>query len=139
MQEHNMCCIYHVKIDELWIGLNNMQKIYQVCNHSLEDYGASSIFYKGITSLWEPIVCPKGELMEWHKNECLYGKSLDCGIQKFFFCLIGLSGPGSNLLKWRRFALEEIKSKNGKPLKKLTLFYKKISSDEMMDYLKPKL
>jgi hypothetical protein len=77
--------------------------------------------------------------MEWHKKKCLYGKCHNCGIQKLFFCLVELSSMGSNLVEWRRFALEKTRSRNGKPLKKLTLVYNKTTLNEMMDYLKPKL
>jgi hypothetical protein len=91
MQEHNTCCyIYHVKIDELWIGLNNMQKKFQVWSHPLENCVAYSIFYKGITSLWETIVCPKGELMECHKRDCMFGECPDYGIKNLFFVQLNL-------------------------------------------------
>jgi hypothetical protein len=81
MQECNTCCyIYHVKIDELWIGLKNMQKKFQVCRHPPKNCVASSIFYKGITSLWETIVCLKAKLVEWHKRDCMFGEFPNYGI-----------------------------------------------------------
>jgi len=45
----------------------------------------------------------------------------------------------SNLVEWRRFALEETKARNGKVLEKLNLVYKNVTSYKMLDYLKFKL
>jgi hypothetical protein len=61
------------------------------------------------------------------------------GIQKFFLCPTKLVGMGSNLVEWKQFALEETKARNGKVLKILNLVYKKITLDELLDYLKLKL
>jgi hypothetical protein len=36
--------------------------------------------FKGITSLWQSIVCPKGLLDENHKLDCLHGQCNRCGI-----------------------------------------------------------
>jgi len=126
-------------MDELQIRLNNMRQKFEVCNHSLENCVTFSQFYKGITNLWETIVCPKGELVEWHNKDCLYGQCSSCGIQKFFLFPTKLASMGSNLVEWKQFALEETKIRNGKVLKKLSLVYKKITSNEMLDYLKLKL
>ncbi len=35
----------------------------------------------------------------------------------------------SNLVEWRRFALEETKARNGKVLEKLNLVYKNVTSN----------
>ncbi len=48
-------------------------------------------------------------------------------------------GSDPILLQWRRFVLKTTMSRVAKPLKKLTLVYKPISSDEFIDYMKPKL
>jgi hypothetical protein len=95
----------------------------------------SSQFYKGITNLWEAIICPKGELVEWHNKDYLYGQCFNYGIQKLFLC----PNMGSNLVEWKRFALEKTKAKNGNVLKKLSLVYKKTISYDMLDHLKLKL
>lgn len=42
---------------------------------------------KGMTCLWEYVVCSKGDFDEWHKKECLYGNCLNCGGQKLYLCL----------------------------------------------------
>jgi hypothetical protein len=51
----------------------------------------------------------------------------------------GANGIDEHPIQWRCYALEETKSKNGKPLKKLTLVYKNTSSNEFVEYLKPKI
>ena len=141
MKDRNTCCcIYHVELEELKVALNNMRKSKNVCSHSPATCIAGSKLYAGLTELWESIVCSKGELDEWHKRECLMGECDKCGVEKLFkFCENELQGSGSALVDWRRFSLEETISKKGKSLKRLTLVYKKTTSDEFIDYLKPKL
>jgi hypothetical protein len=90
MWDRNTCCyIYHVELDELKLGLNITQgqgNSKKVCNHHEHKVCAPcKVFYKGITCLWESIVCPKGDFDEWYKKECLYGNCLACGEGKFFF------------------------------------------------------
>ncbi len=78
-----------MEIDELWSGLINMRKKSQDYNHDSEACGVFALFYKGTTTLWESVVCPKRKLMEWDYQACLYGECLDCGIdQKVSFCPI---------------------------------------------------
>lgn len=42
-------------------------------------------------------------------------------------------------MQWHRLSLEKTKSKNGKELKKLTMVYMYIGTNELLDYFKPKL
>ncbi len=135
---------YHMELDELRMGLNNLQgqtnHYSKVRNqHEYEACACCKMFYKGTTSLWEYVVCPKVEFDEWHKKECLYGDCVTCGVEKLFFYLEELNGVDDRLVKWRCYAIEETRSRNGKTLKKLTLVYKKMSSYEFFEYLKPKL
>jgi hypothetical protein len=37
--------------------------------------------YKGITQLWEAMVCPKNEFNEWQKHKCLFGNCSRCGVE----------------------------------------------------------
>jgi hypothetical protein len=79
-----------------------MRKKFQVYNHNSKACGVFVVFYKGITTLWESIACPKRKLMEWHNQVCLYGECLDCGIdQKLSFFPIELAGKSSNLVEWK--------------------------------------
>jgi hypothetical protein len=50
-------------------------------------------------------------------------------------------GIGSDfaMVQWRHFALETTISKASRALKKLTLVYKTTSTNEFIDYMKPKL
>jgi hypothetical protein len=68
----------------------------------------------------------------------LYGNCLACGVGKLPFFL-ELNGIDECPIQWRRYVLEETLSKNGKPLNNLTLVYKNTSSNEFIEYLKPKL
>jgi hypothetical protein len=45
----------------------------------------------------------------------------------------------SNVIQCHHFALETIMVKNGQTLKKLTFVYKTTTSNEFINYLKPKL
>ncbi len=85
------------------------------------------------------IVCEKPKEENWHKKKCLYGQCNSCGVNKFLFYLVEINGSIEALVKWRRFAMETTISRSSKILKKLTLVYKKIISDEFVDYLKLKL
>jgi hypothetical protein len=85
------------------------------------------------------IVRPKGDFDVWYKKECLYGICSTHGVGKFPFCSKELNGIDERPIQCKRCALEETISKNGKPLKKLTLAYKNTSLDEFIEYLKPKL
>jgi len=77
MLDQNTCCIYHVELDELRVGLNNLQgqtnHSSKVCNqHEYEACAPCKMFYKGTTSLWQFVVCPKAKFDEWHrKNACM--------------------------------------------------------------------
>jgi hypothetical protein len=68
MLERNTCyCIYHVELNELLMALNKMRAGGKVCTHKDEvGCAASNTVYKGLTELWQSIVCPKGEFQEWH-------------------------------------------------------------------------
>ncbi len=91
MRDYNTCYYtYHVELDELRLGLNNMQRqgnFEKVCSHHEHKVCAPcKVFYKGITCLWESIVCPKGDFDEWYKKKCLYGDCSTCGVRKLFGC-----------------------------------------------------
>jgi hypothetical protein len=85
------------------------------------------------------IVCPKEDEDEWHAKKCLYGQCKHCGIKKIPFCPIKCDDFNYAMVDWKIFAMETTMSKARKPLKKLTLVYKKINSEEFIEYFKPKL
>jgi hypothetical protein len=63
-----------------------------VCGYDGQPCQASSNVYKGITQLWEAIVCPKNKFDEWHKWKCLFGKCLfgtclRCQVWMFYPCV----------------------------------------------------
>lgn len=110
-----------------------------ICDHDGQQCQASCVVYKGITQLWEAIVCPKGEYEKWQKHACLFGNYPMCGVQKLTFYSKEMTRSYSNVIQWHRFALETIMVRNGQALKKLTLVYKTTTSNEFINYLKPKL
>ncbi len=79
------CCIYHVELDEFWLGLNNRRVKFGLhhnvececrcsftCHHASQSTcGVSSKVYKGIIEMWQMIICEKKEEEEWHKKQCL--------------------------------------------------------------------
>ena len=94
------CCKYHVELDLLREGLNSMRNankglhasISYACdcplciNASASACCASENSLKGVTMLWEQIVCPKVETAEFHKLECLMGLCGDYGADKLPLC-----------------------------------------------------
>ncbi len=76
---------------------------------------------------------------EWHHKKCLYGQCNDCGIKKIPLCPIKCNGSNPTIVEWKRFSMEPTMSKDGHPLKKLTLVYKKTDNEEFIEYFKPKL
>ncbi len=142
MWEWNTCCIYHMELNELKLGLNNMRgqgNSTKVCKyHKHEVCAPCKGSYKGITCLWEFVVCLKGDFDEWHKKECLYGDCPHCGVQKLYLCLEEKNSIDEWLVQCRCYVLEQTRLKNGKPLKKLTPVYNNTSSNEFIKYLKPK-
>jgi hypothetical protein len=76
--KNTCCCIYHIELNELRLALNllktnNLVHDVQfcgyhygnICDHDGQQCQASYVVYKGITQLWEAIMCPKGEYEEW--------------------------------------------------------------------------
>jgi len=130
-------------LKELLIALNNMRSdkfLPLDCDHSEEEKREACVIqYEGLTALWEAIVCPKGEFDEWYHVKCLYGEHENCRVYTLPICPDEAEGCESELMEWRRIALEETISKKEKVLKKLNLVYKKTTFDVFFDYLKSKL
>ncbi len=84
-------------------------------------------------------MCAKSKIEEWHAKKCLFGECNECGVKNVVVCLVKSSGVDPRIVEWRWFAMEITLSRAGHPLKKPTLVYKRTTSNEMLDYLKPKL
>lgn len=154
MKEHNVCyCIYHVEMNELQIGLNNMcttfgihsnygcnwEEFYQSNNLNSFICDGSLNTYLNLTSLWESVVYPREELSKWHARECLLGECENCGVDNLPICPIEKNTLLDFPISWKHFSLETIVTKKGKGKKKLKLVYKTTSLVELITYLKPKL
>ncbi len=93
------CCIYHTKMNELRLAFNIMRTRGVVHENQICDYAYGDVcgfdgqpcqtsgkVYKGITQMWETIVCPKNEFDEWHKRICLFGNYSKCGMAILPLC-----------------------------------------------------
>lgn len=118
-------CIYGMEFDELWIAMNNMQKNWKVCTHQSGQCPPSFQTFDGLMSLWESMVCFKGEVVELHQLKCLMEECQRCGNDNMDLYEYKVERLSPNLVEWRQYALEETISKKSKPLKQLILQYKK--------------
>jgi hypothetical protein len=50
-------------------------------------YGEASHVFKGLTQLWTSIICPRGNLDEWHSKSYLMGDCHICGVETLSFNL----------------------------------------------------
>jgi hypothetical protein len=151
LKDRNTCCIQRTKLEELRVAPNltrtnnivhgnHMCECFcDVCGLDGQPCKASYDLYKGIIQFWEAIVCPKGEFNEWHKCKCLFGDCSKCGVHILPLYPKEIIGSNSNMVQWRRYALETTMARSSRPVKKLTLVYKTTSSNVFVNYLKPKL
>ena len=117
-----------------------MQAARKVYNHG-DGVGCAigTSAYKGLTELWQGIVCLKGEFEEWHELQCLLGSCADCGMKLLPICNNKVENLNGMLIEWWRFALEQTTSRKGKVSKKLALVYKKTFPNVLLEYMRLKL
>jgi len=151
MNERTTCCyIFHVEIDQLRLGLNNIRVTFEldgkcsctcpyVCPRNANHFSCNvgSSIYLGITMMWLILICPKKDEDEWHHNKCLYGQCKDCGIKNILVHPVECNGSNPIVVEWKRFAMETPMSKVEHPLKKLTFVYKKTKNEKSMSILNP--
>jgi hypothetical protein len=154
LKDRNVCCCrYHVELDMLREGINYMRDARkgvhatctcrcQVCAHSSNDEGVScgahEVVFKGITKLWQEVVCPKLETKEWYKYDCLMGQCLEC--ENLPLCPNELNGRKNALVKWPCFQSEVIGTRlDGQVKKKIKEVFMETSAMEFLHFLKPKL
>ena len=99
LKDRNVCCCrYHVELNMLHKDLNNLRLLKTgmhshtncqcncgVCtdtDHDNENHKAHTKTYKGMSTLWEDVVCSKIETDLWHKYDCFMGLCNDCGVSK---------------------------------------------------------
>jgi hypothetical protein len=119
-KKHNVyCCKYHVELDMLRQGLNNIKHarkgthvknacgcecfVCKLSNPNSHLCQAHDKVYFGVTMLWEERVCPKLKLQKWHKLECLIDYP-QCKVNIFPICP-NESSPSNWLVSWRCFEL----------------------------------
>jgi len=99
-ERNTCCCIYHVEIDQLQLGLNNMNATFElhgikkcnctcpyICLKNVNQFSSNVIYfvYPCITMTWQILICPKKYEDEWHHKKCLYGQCSDYGNKNFHY------------------------------------------------------
>jgi hypothetical protein len=92
-----------------------------------------------LIAMWESIVCPKDPHVVWHVQDCVFRDYEYCGVDNLPIFLVEKEGAFFALISWKHFSMEKIMTRTGKEKKKLKLIYKSTTSDELVQYLKPKL
>ncbi len=77
--------------------------------------------YPSLTSLWESVVCPYKEFLEWNTRDCLFGECEMCGVENLLVYPIKEEALSNSLISWRHFSLGKIMTKKKKEEKKLQL------------------
>lgn len=156
LKDRNVCCCrYHVELDMLREGINNMRDarrgVHAQCTCDCEkcasndndddpNCSAPEFVFKGITKLWLEVVCPKLETEEWHKYSCLMGTCDACGVKDSLFCPGEIEGIDSAAVSWRCFRSEVIgTTDDGQEKKKIKEVFMQTSTKEFLEYLRPKL
>jgi hypothetical protein len=68
----------------------------EICESATVESNAcigSSTTYVGPIVLWESIVCPSYELLEWHVRDYLLGDYENCGVENLTICLVECRNP----------------------------------------------
>lgn len=150
------CCRYHVELDLLREGLNELRSLKsgvhnhaqcrcncEVCRGGDEDSdkcNANKGTFTGTTALWQAIVCDKMSDELWHKYDCLMGLCSECGVSKLQFCQLELNPPMDYTLKWKCFEKVVVgQGEDGQPRKRITEVFKQTSVREFLDYFLPNL
>jgi hypothetical protein len=74
-----------------------------------------------------------------HAQDCVFGRSENCGVENLGICPLKEEGTSFALISWKHFSMETIVTKKGEEKKKLKLIYKSTRSNELIEYMKPKL
>jgi len=88
--------------------------------------------------MWESILYPKDQFLEWHRRECLVGDCDLCGIDNMAICPTEEDGSSITLVKWKHFSMGQIITKRKVEKKRLQLVDKSTVSSELIAYLKSK-
>ena len=125
------CCIYHMELEELRVGFNFIKKqssihaigactchCKEVCGDGCGCQGWMLMF-RGSTNMQESILCPINKFTEGHDKRCVYGEYDQCGIDNFVCCPVEEQGTSPCKVKWKRYALQIIKTKKGEERKKI--------------------
>lgn len=59
---------------------------------------ASHATFPSLIALWETIVCPKDLHLEWHSQDCVFGKIQDCAMENWALWPIEKEGTSNALV-----------------------------------------
>lgn len=151
------CCIYHVQMDLMRQGLNNLRDHLKgihripycacdciVCRDEVADGDATcsahTRVYQRVSALWTECVCPVSELEQWHQKPCLMGDCPDCGVKLLKLCPFELSSGGGVTVAWKCFENLEVGStSNGEVRKRITEVHKQTEPGVFVRYLQSKV
>lgn len=150
---YTCCCEYHVQMSFLKDTLNHMRSrafglhdtgcscVCNVCstgNNISRGCLATDHTFKGVTQMWESVLCPKPADAVFHRAECLLGDCEICGVKKLKLCCLEIAKPDKSITA-KLFAYVEVKDKHGNNKKRKDLLHKEMQCWEFLQLLKTKL
>ncbi len=85
--------------------------------------------------LWSSILCPKLELLVFHKRECLLGECPNCGVQTSKTCPSKLISK--RLVMWHKISYVVGQTSEGCDKKVSKVEYYETKPRELINYLNP--
>ena len=138
---YTCCCEYHVQMTFLKDALNHMRSrafgmhdtccncVCNICatskNISSGGCLASHRTFKGVTQMWESVLCPKPADAVFHRRECLMGDCKICGVKRLELCCLETTKPGKSI-NVKVFVYVEAKDKHGNNKKRKYLLQKEM-------------
>lgn len=150
---YTCCCEHHVQMSFLKDTLNHMRSrafgLHDTgcnCECSICATGenisrgclASQHTFKGVTQMWESVLCPKPADAVFYRRECLMGDCKICGVKRLKLCCLETAKPGKSIIV-KLFAYVESKDKHGNSKKRKDLVHKEMQCWEFIQLLKTKL
>ena len=100
-------------------------------------YKAGESCFAGVTTLWESLLCPKGEDANFHRPECLLGACSSCGMLFMKLCPRERVDVPRVTIMWKQFYNEVIGSTDdGRPKKRIKEISHTTSFSEFLDFFR---
>jgi hypothetical protein len=118
----------------------------QVCrplNSTLSDQvscKAPLLTMKGVTELWQSVVCSLKDDAIWHDLKCIKGECTRCGWKLLKICPNETDPLNASLVSWRRFENVSVgNTRVGEPKTVIRLMHKETSPSTLLEYMQPLL